>query len=594
MTSAPALQQVGGAEAGRPAGPWIGQVLLLAAVAAWLGGVQLAHPGLVDPDEPRTAIVARLMAERGDWLAPHLPAAFHQDYPHDPLEGDLLAYWDKPPLYFWLAAGAMKALGPTALAARLPAAVAQVVTVLLVFAIARRLWGGRAGLLAGLVMALAPLPLVMAHVARMDSLLTALMAAMLLAALRLICGAGRPWVWTLVLYAAAGLGLLAKGPEAVVLPAAAVVVTVALTGRWRDLWRLRPLSGVLISLAIALPWYLSMHFRYPPPADGTSNGFLYEFLVRQHFGRATTDEFRRHLPPGTLLGVLLGGLLPWTVFLPAACIRIGREGWRERRQSPAALLLLAWPLVVLVVFSLSATQLPHYVLPAFPPLAVVIGAYLADRLDTRGRSRFARVELAAVTVLGGLILIALVIGLILADHWRTPYIAIIAVLAGLTVAGAVSVVRKRRVAVIVLLVVGIIGLVTFVFAADPFLIYRERTTRGTVLELEKRLQPGDTVVAYPHMHYSLAWYLWSQPLVYATEDGSPAGEPSQDVLVAELNRPRRTFCVLRDDSTIEALRPRVRWPIQIIPITHSEGTLIMTEPETGPVQPVRKEPSSEP
>ena len=96
-------------------------VVGLLLVCVFLSTVCLGAP-LVDPDEPRTAIVARLMVDRGDWLSPHLPAAFHNHYPHDPIEGDLLAYWDKPPLFFWLAALGMKVLGPSALAARLPAA----------------------------------------------------------------------------------------------------------------------------------------------------------------------------------------------------------------------------------------------------------------------------------------------------------------------------------------------------------------------------------------------------------------------------------------------------------------------------------------
>jgi len=167
--------------------------------------VHLAHAALVDPDEPRSAIVSRPMVERGDWLVARLPAAFHRDYPRNPVEGDTLVYWDKPPLFFWLGAVAMKVLGPVPLAARLPSALAHVGTVLLVYAAGRMLWGRRAGLLAGAVMAAAPAALVMSHLARMETLLAALTAAMLLAVLKLWSGQGRAWAWTVALYVAAGL-----------------------------------------------------------------------------------------------------------------------------------------------------------------------------------------------------------------------------------------------------------------------------------------------------------------------------------------------------------------------------------------------------
>ena len=575
--------------------------------------VHLAGAGLIEPDEPRTAIVARLMAERGDWLVPHLPAVFHHDYPHDPVEGDLVAYWDKPPLYFWLAAAAMKALGPTALAARLPAALAFVATVLLVYAAGRSLGGapsrpgravpGRAGLWAGLVMATSPLALAMAHVARMDALLVALMAAMLVAVLRLMDGTARPWAWTVALYVAAGLGLLAKGPEAVALPAVAVVVTAAVTGRWRDLSRLRPLAGAAIGLAVAAPWYIYMHMRYPASADGSSAGFLYEFLVRQHFGRAMSGEFGHTLPPGTFVGILAAGFLPWTVFLPGACARVARGGWREFRASPAAVLLVAWPIVVLVAFSLSRTQLPHYIAPAFPPLAILTGLYLDERLRsgdggspqaTRRGGRWFRSGLAITTGLGVLFVVGAAVVLPRLGLWQAGHAWWVAGIAVLMVAGAAAVWRRRHAVALGLVVAGMAAIATFAFAADPFGIYRALSPRDPILAMKKQMRPGDAVIAYPHRAYGFVWYLWGEPVLYPTPGGGPAEEPSEDVLVAELNRPRRTFCMIQRRAMIDSFRPRVRWPIRLVSDAKSRYTLIVTEPGADDSPPPKEEPRREP
>ena len=564
-----------------PRSRWFPEILLLLALSGWAVGIHFSHRTLMDPDEPRTAIVCRLMAEQGDWLSPHLPAVFHHDYPHDRMEGDLFAYWDKPPLAFWIGAAAMKVLGPTAAAARFPAGLGHIATVLLVYAAGRRLWPGRAGLWAGIVMALAPMAMVFAHIARMDSLMAALMTAMLLAVLHLVLGTNRPWTWTLVLYVAAGLGLLTKGPAAVVLPAAAVGVTVALTGRWGDLWRLHPFAGAVICLAIAAPWYIYMGWRYLPAADGSDAGFLHEFLIRQHLGRATGGEYGHagHFP-GFLLGVLAAGLVPWTIFLPAACARAVRDGWRLRREHPAAILLPAWAAIVVIAFSLSRTQLPHYVLPAIPPLALITGAYLADRLAQANPGGWFRMGLALTVPMGALLAVGAWVGLWYFGYWHDNYAFAAAGLLGIAAAGTWLLLRRNYSAALAFLAAGIVFAATFVFTADPLHIYQNSSTRYEVNVLKKALQPGDAVIAYPYTPYSTAWYLWPRPVPYPTAS-PPSGAPSVLLLVAEMNQPRRTFCMLQKAATLEVLRREVRWPIRVLS-TAPDHTLIVTEPPEKP------------
>ena len=315
-------------------------VVFLLVLSGWLAGLSLAQPALLDPDEPRTALVARLMAERGDWLSPHLPATLSHEYPHDPIEGDLLAYWDKPPLYFWLAAAAMKVLGPTALAARLPAALAYVATVLLVFAAGRflrRHEGGVRGRYRH-----GPGAAAAGHGPRGpdglapggadggdapgDPAPPGRRAAAVAVGPCALWGRrpGHP-------------GQGARGGR--LSRRSAVCVTVVLAGRWRDLLATaaagRRGSSSRPSRCRGSPTCTCGIRR----GDGSSGGYLYEFLIRQHFTRATGTEYEHtRFVPGLLLAIFLGGFLPWTVFLPAAAAGLGREGWRERRTQPAVLL----------------------------------------------------------------------------------------------------------------------------------------------------------------------------------------------------------------------------------------------------------------
>jgi 4-amino-4-deoxy-L-arabinose transferase-like glycosyltransferase len=597
-----------------PRAPWGWHVLGLLVLAGWVACQGLTQPALVDPDEPRTAIVARLMAEQGDWLSPHLPAAFQHDYPHDPVEGDLLAYWDKPPLYFWLSGACMTAWCPSALAARLPAALAFVATVLLVYAAGRFLWGGGAGFLAGVVMAVSPLPLAMAHVARMDSLLAALMAALLLAILKLLYAPSRgaseghasswpqpdendgtqrraslhEWFWVGVLYVSAGLGLLAKGPAAVALPAAAVLGTRVLTGRWRDLLRLRPLTGAVIALAVAAPWYLYMHFRYPAAADGSHAGYLYEFLVRQNLGRATGGEYEHsRFVPGILVAIFLGGLLPWAAFLPAACRELAPEGWRERRRRPALVLLGVWVAVVIGVFSLSRTQLAHYVLPAFPPAALVLGLYFSRCLAPDSRRRAFRAGLVGTTVVGGLLMAAGIILMVRYGLWQAAFWPYAVVMGALLVLGIAALMRRRHWNAFGYLAASVAVIASFVLTADPAGLYRKNSTYASVLAMDPRgPASGDVITAYPHPPYSFAWYLWGRlTLLPPGGVGDRPEDPTEASLVKLLNEPHRTFCSLQKHDMVERLRRQVRWPLRVVSGEKAQFTVIVTEPSPGGDEP---------
>jgi len=171
--------------------------VLAAAVAL---GWRLGAVRLLDPDEGRNAEVAREMAQRNDYLLPHL---------------DGLPYLDKPVVYFAAAAAAMEVLGPNETAARLPAYLATLATLALVAWFARRRWGADAGWLAALALATMPMPLAYARTAIFDSTLSLCTTAAILAFFE-----ERP----VLAWAAMGAGALTKGPVALLVPLAAIVL----------------------------------------------------------------------------------------------------------------------------------------------------------------------------------------------------------------------------------------------------------------------------------------------------------------------------------------------------------------------------------
>ena len=319
-------------------------MLLLAAVLALafdLGG----YP-LFDPDEGRNAEVAREMAATNDYVLPHF---------------DGLPYLDKPIVYFASAAAVMEVLGPTETAARLPAFLFTLATLLVVAWFVRRRWGADGGWLAALALATMPLVLAYARTTIMDSALAFCTTLAILAF----------WDERPVLaWAAIGLGAITKGPVAILIPLATLIPYALLTGG--RLRRLFPLAGLAVFAVVALPWFLAVSQRVPE--------FPHYVFVRETFERVTTKSFHRTAPFWYYLPIVPVAAFPWIV--PAlAGLKNWRWTWLARRVNPLAqesLFLACWVLGPLLFFTVNQSKLPQYVLPLMPPFALA-----AARLLTR-------------------------------------------------------------------------------------------------------------------------------------------------------------------------------------------------------------------
>jgi 4-amino-4-deoxy-L-arabinose transferase-like glycosyltransferase len=320
-----------------PGSRWL--PLLLVAAALMLGW-NLGGYRFLDPDEGRNAEVAREMAATNDYLIPHL---------------DGLPYLDKPIVYFAAAALAMELLGPSEAAARLPAYLATLATILLVVWFARRRWGRDAGWVAGLALATMPMVLAYARTTIFDSTLSLFTTA------AIVCFVlDRP----ALAWAAIGAGALTKGPIAIAIPLAALIPYCWLVGA--PVRRLFPWRGLLAFGLVALPWFLAVTARIPE--------FPHYAFIRETFQRVTTTSFHRTAPLWYYLPIVPVAAFPWIV--PA----LGRLGgghvrwvWLARRVNPAArdpLLLACWVLGPLAFLTLNQSKLPQYVLPLMPALAL--------------------------------------------------------------------------------------------------------------------------------------------------------------------------------------------------------------------------------
>jgi len=348
--------------------------------------------GLYETTESRYAESSREMLETHQWLVPQL---------------DYQPHWTKPPLTYWTIAGGLALLGTNAWGARLPAAVAFVVTVWLVMQLGALFWGRPTGWLAGLIYATAPFAVGAANTLNTDTLLALWMLLVVFAywkARRRVSDGRSATAWVALLWLFAGLGFLTKGPPSLL--ALLVVAACHLVDRRRGCPVPRLLSpwGIPAFLLVGLGWYVW--------AAATRPGLLGYWLGDEVVGRIGTDEFGRntqwykpfmiYLPPLAL------GLGLWAVVAAAPLCRQAAALWRAGLRAalsdrPVLRFHLVWILVPLVILSVTRNRLPLYVLPLLPAVALTAARSLAAACSSqRMRRGLAAVGIASmVLVVGG-------------------------------------------------------------------------------------------------------------------------------------------------------------------------------------------------
>ncbi|MBI5280997.1 MAG: glycosyltransferase family 39 protein [Candidatus Solibacter usitatus] len=321
--------------------PALALILLLGALSAsylyGLGGV-----GLLGPDEPRYASIAREMARSGDWITPRLWGE---------------PWFEKPPLLYWLTALGRLAGLDDHWAPRVPIALLSVLFLAAYLLLLRRIESPRTAWIATLILSTTAGWSAYSQIGVTDLPLAATFNAALLLALLWLETGSRPAILGAGL--CFGLAILAKGlvPFVLVLPLLWLV-----RRRWREL-----VLPAIAAAAVAVPWYaalLALHGR----------AFFGEFFLRHHLARFSSGETLHAQPFWFYLPVLLGALFPW----PAALALLSRRALL----SPAMRILAATALFGFVFFSVAAGKLPGYILPLLPPLC----ALLARALDSAPRA----------------------------------------------------------------------------------------------------------------------------------------------------------------------------------------------------------------
>lgn len=326
---------------------------LVACIATIIMFFYLGNIPLLDPDEPVYAETPKEMIKFNEFLSPRI-------------FGD---YWyDKPPLYYWLVAGAFKLFGMGEFAARFPSAFLGVAGVLALYWFGCEIFNKRAAMAGALVLATSIEYFYLGKAAVTDITLNFCLTLALL---------GFITKRYYLMYFFSGLATVAKGPVGFLFPGAIIFLYLAATSRFQMIKEMKLPTGILLFAVTALPWYGFMYSVH-------GSAFIDTFLGFHNLTRFTSPEHPELVVWYYFIPVLILGFFPWTaILIQSVWASLTQPNLGQNRK---LLFFNIWAAFIFVFFTISQTKLVSYILPMYPPLALIAGWYIDRVWELRERS----------------------------------------------------------------------------------------------------------------------------------------------------------------------------------------------------------------
>ncbi len=369
----------------------------LVLLTAVLFGFRLGSFGLLDPDEPFYSLTAREMLQRGDAFT---PALFGQPQ------------FEKPIFTYWVLYVSFKLFGVTEFAARLGPCLAGILTVCITY-----LWGRvlfkrpPIAFISAVILATATEFIILSRIVLTDMFLCLFVTAALFC-FSLGCAneKRRKTAWAFI-FLFCGLGFATKGPLGILLPLFGIASYFIFSGK-KGLWKEMPWGAGIVLFALSgLPWYVFMTFQY-------GSDFLEHFFVHENIRRFFVAEHRGsdrlHFYPAAVFF----GFFPWSVLVPGALVNAAKNGIKNQTRNQKALLYLFLSFILSLIFFMNAkSKLLSYIFPAFPIVALMLGAwaYKFYRAATHSR-KLAPAFLSLCILMLGVFPVALAVGTVLYDR----------------------------------------------------------------------------------------------------------------------------------------------------------------------------------
>lgn len=468
--------------------------LLIIFYTLWLG----SYP-IFTPDEGRYSEIAREMVATGDYTTPRMNG---------------VAFLDKPILYYWLQASAIKLFGVTEWALRLFPALLGVLGTLMVYVCGRCLFDRRTGLLAAIVLATSLLYFGGAHYANLDLEVAVFVSCTLLCLLTGVEVQNQSRTYFLfAAYIFAALAFLTKGLIGLVFPFMIFGTWIVLLHRWAILKKIHLLAGIILFIALVLPWYTMVQMVNPKFVE-------YFFITQQITRYLSSTEFNSKTPIWFYVPVILLGFFPWTIFMVQAMSHAIKHAWRERSQYTKELFLLLWITIVFIFFSIPQSKTMGYILPIFPALALLVGKYLATTWDNSKQTAIYWSTINFI-LLGSILAIALLI--LRQFNWTyaaaefANYLFIISILLIVSIILAFFLIKKKTFLPLFATLV-IFSITSLLILTQSATYLNHNSIKPLVLVLKNVIRPEDEVIHYFRYYQDVPLYLGQKVTIVADWD----------------------------------------------------------------------------
>lgn len=343
------------------------KIFLLVVLSFFLYFWGLGNHGLLEPDEGRYSEIPREMRESGDFVTPKL---------------NYIKYFEKPVLHYWLTAGAYAVFGENEFAARFWPALLALGGAAATFFLAKYMFRKDVALLSSVILVTSLLYFTIGQINITDMPLSFFLT---IAMVGFWCGLEKGRRYYMFFYAGMAFAVLTKGLVGIVLPGGIIFWYMILTRRWDIIRSTLYLPGILLFFALTSPWFITVCLR--------NNGFFHFFFIQEHFLRYTTKMHGRYEPAWFFIPILVLGFFPWTGLLPRALRLVIPSSLRSAgKEKKEELFLFLWLVVIFFFFSLSNSKMVPYIIPAFPPLAILMGRgfyqITAEEKDGKGVRQF--------------------------------------------------------------------------------------------------------------------------------------------------------------------------------------------------------------
>lgn len=465
---------------------WITDLLIISLglglfFTLWIG----TYP-LFTPDEGRYSEVAREMIATGDYITPHL---------------NEVVFLDKPILYYWLQASAIKLFGLNEWALRFWPAILGIWGALHVYIAGRTLFNRRAGLLSALMLATSPLYFCASHYANLDLEVAVFISSALLffvMGVELSHDRKKSFLCLMLGYLFSSFAFLTKGLIGIVFPAIILGLWFLFLYRKRLLAKMRLITGLIIFLMISAPWYIWVQKINPQ--------FFQYFFVTQQFSRFLTyADFNNQTFIWFYFPVVALGFVPWSFFLLQAIGYHLKKVYLDRQQYRIELFFLLWAIVIFVFFSIPKSKTLGYILPIFPALALIVGHYFSnvwDKLSTRG-------TLIGLVVFNVMCFLMSLFCLWVSHTVPPDIVRYLMITSMILITSSVIVyyfLRQKQYhkAIYCVFITAMSFLLTFVASASAF---NHKSIKPLAIELKSHLKPEDEVATYQKYFQDLPVYI---------------------------------------------------------------------------------------